>query len=107
MKFTITVVCALVGVHQAQYAADNPEEVPRPYNYQFGVQDEYTKSNFAKTESQDDRGNVKGSFVIALPDGRIQTTTYTADPIQGFIAEVSTRASQCTLIHLQEAIQGK
>ena len=33
--------------------------------------------------------NVKGSFTIALPDGRIQTTTYTADGQNGFIAEVS------------------
>merc|ERR1712098_959499 len=83
------VACVFVTLGNAQYPAENPEEVPRPYNYQFGVKDEYTKSNFAKTESQDDRGNVKGSFVIALPDGRIQTTTYTADPIQGFIAEVT------------------
>ena len=29
-----------------------------------------------------------GQYVIALPDGRIQTTKYTADPIQGFVAEV-------------------
>ena len=35
------------------------------------------------------QGNVKGTFVISLPDGRIQTTTYTADPVQGFIAEVT------------------
>ena len=32
---------------------------------------------------------MKGQFVIALPDGRIQTTSYTADHVQGFIAEVS------------------
>lgn len=35
------------------------------------------------------QGNVKGQFVIALPDGRIQTTSYTADHVQGFIADVS------------------
>ena len=30
-----------------------------------------------------------GSFVIALPDGRIQTTKYTADHVLGFVAEVT------------------
>ena len=35
------------------------------------------------------QGNVKGSFVIALPDGRIQTTTYTATELGGFVAEVT------------------
>ena len=34
-------------------------------------------------------GSVLGQYVIALPDGRIQTTKYTADPIQGFVAEVT------------------
>merc|ERR1712203_1009842 len=29
------------------------------------------------------------SFVIALPDGRIQTTTYTADHHNGFVADVT------------------
>ena len=35
------------------------------------------------------QGNVKGQFVIALPDGRIQTTSYTADHVLGFVADVS------------------
>ena len=30
-----------------------------------------------------------GQYVIALPDGHIQTTKYTADHIQGFEAEVT------------------
>ena len=32
---------------------------------------------------------MKGTYVIALPDGRIQTTTYTADPVNGYVAEVT------------------
>ena len=35
------------------------------------------------------KGNVKGQFVIALPDGRIQTTSYTANHLNGYIADVS------------------
>merc|ERR1711931_23923 len=78
--------CCL-GMPQSKYPVEN--EIPQPYQYQYGVKDDYSKSNFAKTESQDDKGNVQGTFVISLPDGRIQTTTYTADPVRGFIAEVT------------------
>merc|ERR1719431_1772536 len=52
---------------------------PQPYAYEYGVADDYSKANFKKTETQDAGGNVIGSFTIALPDGRIQTTTYTGD----------------------------
>merc|ERR1712066_575560 len=49
---------------------------PQPYAYEYGVADDYSKANFKKTETQDANGVVAGSFVIALPDGRIQTTTW-------------------------------
>jgi len=62
---------------------------PQPFAYEYGVNDDYSKANFKKTETQDASGNVAGSFVIALPDGRIQTTTYTADHYNGFIADVT------------------
>ena len=72
---------------QKPYA--EPQEVPKPFAYQYSVADEISKANFQKSESQDASGNVQGQFVIALPDGRIQTTSYTADHQLGFIAEVS------------------
>merc|ERR1712037_174142 len=65
------------------------KEIPQPYAYEYGVADDYSKANFRKTETQDAAGNVGGSFTIALPDGRIQTTTYTADHTNGFVAEVT------------------
>ena len=34
-------------------------------------------------------GNVAGSYTIALPDGRLQTTRYTATNEAGFVADVS------------------
>merc|ERR1711884_559743 len=67
-----------------------PEKLPpQPYAYEYGVADDYSKANFRKTETQDANGLVSGSFVIALPDGRIQTTTYTADHVNGFVADVT------------------
>ena len=62
---------------------------PQPFSYEYGVADDYSKTNFKKTETQDAKGVVTGSFTIALPDGRIQTTSYTADHVNGFVAEVS------------------
>merc|ERR1712168_574044 len=62
---------------------------PQPFAYEYGVADDYSKANFKKTETQDAEGKVSGSFTIALPDGRIQTTTYTADHYNGFVAEVT------------------
>merc|ERR1712242_543168 len=83
---------ALVAAASAQYAPAPvvvAKEIPQPYAYEYGVADDYSKANFRKTETQDAAGNVTGSFVIALPDGRIQTTTYTADHQNGFVADVT------------------
>merc|ERR1719333_1634514 len=62
---------------------------PQPYKYEYGVQDDYTKAAFAKSESQNEVGAVTGSYKVNLPDGRIQTVTYTADPVHGYKAVVS------------------
>merc|ERR1712200_244267 len=64
-------------------------EKPEAFAYNYGVADDYTNNNFQKTESQDEYGNGAGSYTIALPDGRIQTTNYHADNELGFVAEVS------------------
>merc|ERR1719414_1700713 len=62
---------------------------PQPYKYEYGVQDDYSKAAFAKSESQDEVGAVTGSYKVNLPDGRIQTVSYTADPVNGYKAVVS------------------
>merc|ERR1712038_1261061 len=95
--FKIFVASALVATAFAAgppaYGAPAPyvEEKlpPQPYAYEYGVADDYNKANFKKSETQDGNGVVSGSFVIALPDGRIQTTTYTADHTNGFVADVT------------------
>merc|ERR1711892_828888 len=92
--FKLLTAATLLAVAAAQYApapAYHPVEklAPQPFAYEYGVADDYSKANFKKAETQDAYGNVAGSFTIALPDGRIQTTTYTADHENGFIAEVT------------------
>merc|ERR1712106_619513 len=75
--------------HPAPAYAPVEKLPPQPFAYECGVADDYSKVNFKKTETQNADGVVAGSFTIALPDGRIQTTTYTADHYNGFVAEVT------------------
>merc|ERR1711862_442229 len=61
---------------------------PRPFAYEYGVQDAYSGADFAKKEIQDEYGVVTGEYRVALPDGRIQIVTYRADHEGGYIAYV-------------------
>ena len=63
------------------------EEPPEPYQYQYGVADDYSGVRFAAKEAADGKA-VSGSYTVHLPDGRVQTVTYTADPYNGYIADV-------------------
>merc|ERR1712072_1467341 len=65
------------------------QEAPEPYTYTYGVADDYSKANFNAAETSDANGVAGGSFSVSLPDGRIQTVTYTADHVNGYVAEVS------------------
>merc|ERR1712036_74531 len=80
---------APVVVKAAPATVTLEEEVPEPYTYSYGVADADTNSNFNKAETADANGVVGGSYSISLPDGRTQTVTYTADEVNGFVADVS------------------
>merc|ERR1712158_51227 len=60
-----------------------------PYTYNYGVADDYSKAAFSQTESNDGTGVVEGSYSVNLPDGRVQTVTYHANDVDGYVAEVS------------------
>ena len=93
LQFLIIAIIITYVVSLPQYKGVVPvvekELPPQPYTYQYGVADDYSKANFQKAESQDGSGNVQGEYTIALPDGRIQHTKYTADPVNGYIADVT------------------
>ena len=79
-------------VHAATYHAAPVavvKEVPEPYTYTYGVADDYSKANFNAAETSDANGVVGGSYQVSLPDGRIQTVTYTADHVNGYVADVA------------------
>merc|ERR1712027_284218 len=72
----------------AAHAAGDLAEVS-PYTYNYEVADDYSKAAFSQTESNDGTGVVEGSYQVNLPDGRVQTVTYHANAIDGYVAEVS------------------
>merc|ERR1711862_725227 len=54
-----------------------------PYTYTYAVADDYSKAAFNAEETSDGASNVQGSYRVALPDGRIQTVTYTSNGYDG------------------------
>merc|ERR1712117_749375 len=72
----------------AYKAETYPDEVS-PYTYTYAVADDYSKANFNAEETSDGAGNAQGSYSVALPDGRIQHVTYTANGYDGYVADVT------------------
>merc|ERR1711902_16920 len=60
---------------------------PQPFAYEYGGSDSSGR-HFAKTEAKDDEGIVRGEYRVELPDGRVQIVSYTADPVNGYQADV-------------------
>merc|ERR1712106_43970 len=76
-------------VHAAPaYHAPVYHEEPHPYNYEYGVHDDYSGANFNAGENADGNGNVEGSYSVLLPDGRTQHVKYHADHYTGYVADV-------------------
>merc|ERR1712128_273749 len=65
-----------------------PDEVS-PYTYQYAVADDYFGSNFQASETDDGTAARTGSYSVALPDGRTQHVSYTANDIDGYVATVT------------------
>ncbi|XP_071535001.1 uncharacterized protein [Panulirus ornatus] len=63
------------------------EEPPKPYAFEYGVQDDYSGANYGHNENSDG-SEVKGTYQVALPDGRTQIVNYVADHYNGFQAQV-------------------
>ncbi|KAL0840629.1 hypothetical protein ABMA28_015828 [Loxostege sticticalis] len=75
---------------QRQQEQREPEDYDPHPSYQFGFDvndDQYT--NYQNRKEQRDGDVIKGSYSVVDSDGFIRTVTYTADPKEGFRAEVS------------------
>ncbi len=89
--FLALAVLALASAASAQiggYGRPHYDDGPaRPYSYHYAVSDSYSGANFNAKEDSDGK-NVNGAYQVHLPDGRVQTVTYTADHYNGYIADV-------------------
>merc|ERR1712088_191973 len=63
-------------------------EALMPYRYGYAVQDGDTGNDFNQQE-QSNGDEITGQYSVALPDGRIQTVTYSVRPETGYVAEVT------------------
>ncbi|TRY70083.1 hypothetical protein TCAL_16370, partial [Tigriopus californicus] len=68
------------------YEEPKYEDHEAKYAYQYSVLDEYSNNNFAHSESREGY-KTNGEYRVALPDGRTQIVTYTADE-NGYVADV-------------------
>ena len=68
--------------HEPQYEDAHPA-----YNYAYAVKDDYAGLHFGADETRDGY-NANGNYHVLLPDGRIQTVTYTVDGYGGYVADV-------------------
>merc|ERR1712055_603483 len=78
------------GYHPAPVHPAHPVDIsPKPYAYEYGVEDSYSGAAFGAAETSDAKV-VTGNYRVALPDGRTQIVTYTADPYGpgGYVADV-------------------
>lgn len=71
------------GASQGGYGGNS--NAGMPYHFQYNV-NEYG-NNFGHSQSSD--GNqVSGRYFVQLPDGRLQTVDFKADPLNGYTADV-------------------
>lgn len=64
-----------------------PEYGPANYNYAYDVKDDYATLNFGQNEGRDGYAT-SGKYYVLLPDGRVQTVTYSVDGKSGYVADV-------------------
>merc|ERR1712112_363902 len=60
---------------------------PAVYSYEYAVKDDYSAADFGAAESRDNYLTT-GKYVVALPDGRVQTVSCTVDGGNGYVADV-------------------
>merc|ERR1712128_311792 len=57
------------------------------YTYEYAVKDDYTSNDFGAREARDG-ALTNGQYNVVLPDGRLQTVTYTVSGGEGYVADV-------------------
>merc|ERR1719281_1081401 len=66
---------------------DQYADVPAVYNWEYAVKDDYSNNDFGAKENRDGY-LTNGKYYVSLPDGRLQTVTYTVDGGNGYVPVV-------------------
>ncbi|KAK2711051.1 hypothetical protein QYM36_012277 [Artemia franciscana] len=61
----------------------------RPYSFDWTVKDDPSYNDYGHQQNTDASGNTQGSYRVLLPDGRVQTVSYTVTPYGGYNADVT------------------
>lgn len=62
------------------------------YNWEYAVKNDYSNNDFGHKEYRDGH-NANGRYYVLLPDGRLQTVTYTVDHYGGYVPIVEYASS--------------
>ena len=75
-------------VYKPAPSYEEPSYGPVSYKYGYEVKDDYAGVNFGANEARDGYAT-NGQYHVLLPDGRLQTVTYTVDGYGGYVADVT------------------
>ena len=73
-------------------------QAPAKYAFDYAVKDEYSGNDYGHQETRDGY-DTKGSYFVALPDGRVQKVTYYVNGKSGYVAEVSYEGEATYPVH--------
>ena len=76
------------GEHYNNRAYNDNKHQRYLYKYDYQVEDDYSDTFQGKNEEADTDGVVHGQYYNRLPDGRLQTVTYTVDHYSGYVPHV-------------------
>ncbi|KAK5641615.1 hypothetical protein RI129_010162 [Pyrocoelia pectoralis] len=86
-KFELVLLMVFIAVASARPQIQ--QEAPKPYDFQYKVENPPTNTFFGQNESGDITGRVVGSYFTLLPDGRLQTVEYFVDGESGFVPRIT------------------
>merc|ERR1719260_713284 len=77
-------VSCLLAVHVLSHPAGGDvghggDHYADPFHFEYGVHDDKYHTEFHEERYGDEVGNMKGEYMVLLPDGRVQHVTYHAD----------------------------
>jgi hypothetical protein len=83
LAFTLALADELPAAPAPRGYQEEPSYAPASYAYNWAVKDDYSKNDYGQQEERN--GDVTtGSYRVALPDGRIQTVTYSVSAYGGY-----------------------